>query len=223
MQSTLFITFFIIGFFENVNSVRYLRRDAENDRGPEAVFDLIFETLKSASKGTTSSELASAARTVIKDSDALSGDASAQDVDNIIQEVAESINSSTVITSLFDDDLNFDAKVINDALALWKGLALRGLELSKSSKPTGHVMAAISKTAKVIEAVLRDIDEIVNYEESQNPNKGTTGELNKDALLISGDGNENATSQDTSNKIEKRGICISWRWKGWRRICIRWG
>ncbi|XP_059157187.1 uncharacterized protein LOC131941741 [Physella acuta] len=182
--------------------VRIGRDDTD---GASNVFARVEDVLNTTSGGIVGVDLADAAKEIASMADSIKEDVSSEDVDKIISEVSASFNGVSAVSALFDDDLTYESRVLQAALALWDGLVKRGRELKGEGKPVDAVLAAISKTAGAIHPLVEDIAERITYQE--NSSEGLT--------------TESPTEETVTGAPKKRCIrfCIIWLRVG---VCARW-
>ncbi|CAL1542383.1 unnamed protein product, partial [Lymnaea stagnalis] len=129
------------------------------------VYDVITETLTKARAGMNSTDLIEAAETVSSLADANRKEVSDEEINTLINEIASSFDGANAVSALFDDTLNFEKSKLESAFRLWSGLLEKGKQLIAQGKPDDGVLGAISKTAKAITTIIKDIGEIITYVE----------------------------------------------------------
>ncbi|CAL1542380.1 unnamed protein product [Lymnaea stagnalis] len=191
--------------------------------GTEELFDVILGLVNKAPEGILSSELADTSQKVKELSDALAGSASEEDVASVIKEVTDTLGGDTVISALFDDDLRYGDKIMNKGLSLLKGLVDKGRELKASGKAIDHVLVAISKTASALNATVKNIVDIAEYEKSGTQEPVKAGNGSDDVLIFADDQQPKSNNDDTSDGVKQsRSFKICLRWLLWWKICAEW-
>ncbi|CAL1542382.1 unnamed protein product [Lymnaea stagnalis] len=172
------------------------------------LFQKIFDIVDEVSKGINATKLAQVSQTIKAQADALTGQVTEQEVNDVINEAAAPIDSISATSALFEDteNLMFDIRRIDFALKLLKNLAEEGKKRSDAGQSIDAVAAAISKTSNVLNLILPDfVQTFIYYAE--------TGVLSVNPT----DGSEN---ENTDPIKQKRGsICVSWNSNGG---CISW-
>ncbi|KAK0067321.1 hypothetical protein Bpfe_003419 [Biomphalaria pfeifferi] len=118
------------------------------------VFNLVEETLNKAFKGLTPKELLDTAREIKSLSESLRGQVADKDVISLINDVSGHLRTTSVISAILEDKLNFSSRVLSDYLDIWNTLVKRGKAEQVSGQSVVVFVAAIGKIAESMEPIL---------------------------------------------------------------------
>ncbi|XP_055869696.1 uncharacterized protein LOC129923333 [Biomphalaria glabrata] len=173
------------------------------------IVTLVQDTLSKAATGIQAKDLTKAVKEVKVLYDRLIINIADEDVKSLINEIAKKIGATPATSAIFEDQITYDANVLNDYLNIWDNLAQSANDKEATKQNVDIILAAISKVSSAIENIIQELNEMTSILKKTDSNGSV--DINKEAIVTyeKQDGTENKETENRAMpQMQKRKWCI---------------